>query len=160
MPKGTIISSAEAKAGVIDFGLDLPHSVYKITEEKAPSDYYENNTEYEIDLSYTDPTNNNQTADLSIFDTRLAHFAKVMMRIKPVFKSKSKSNYITEDNGENGYSILLVSDGSALPVSTAYNTWFCLFVSSILLVAGSLLTVFYLIKRRKVMKEKERSRYE
>ena len=160
VPKGTIISSAEAKAGVIDFGPDLPHSVYKITEEKAPSDYYENNTEYEIDLSYTDPTINNQTADLSIFDTRLAHFAKVMMRIKPVFKSKSKSNYITEDNGENGYSILLVSDGSALPVSTAYNTWFCLFVSSILLVAGSLLTVFYLIKRRKVMKEKERSRYE
>ena len=149
VPKGTLISQAEAFDGEVDFGLDLPHSVYKITEEKAPADYYENDEEYEIDLSYTDSAIKNLTADLSIFDTRLPHFAKVMMKVKPAFKSKSKSNYITEDYGENGYSVLLISDSSALPVSSASNMWFCIFASSILLIAGSLLTMFVLIKKRK-----------
>ena len=148
-PKGTLISQTEAVDGVIDFTPDLPHSVYKITEEKAPADYYENGEEYEIDLSYTDSAVRNLTADLSIFDTRLPHFAKVMMKVKPAFKSKSKSNYITEDYGEDGYSILLISDGSALPVSSPSNMWFCIFASSILLLAGSFLTMFVLIKKRK-----------
>ena len=154
-PKGTLISQTEAKEGKVDFGLDLPHAVYKITEEKAPSDYYENDEEYAIDLSYTDSTIKNLTAELSIYDTRLPHFAKVMMKVKPAFKSKSKSNYITEDNGEGGYSILLISDGTTLPVSTTSNMWFCLFASSILLLAGSFITMFILIKRKR-----ERRKYE
>ena len=148
-PKGTLISDTEAVNGKIDFALDLPHAVYKITEEKAPADYFENDEEYEIDLSYTDSTVNNLTADLNIFDTRLPHFAKVMMKVKPAFKSKSKSNYITEDYGEDGYSVLLISDGPALPVSSTSNMWFCIFASSILLLAGSFLTLFVLIKKRK-----------
>ena len=148
-PKGTLISKTEAVGGVIDFALDLPHSVYKITEEKAPADYYENDEEYVIDLSYTDSAVKNLTADLSIFDTRLPHFAKVMMRVKPAFKSKSKSNYITEDYGEGGYSVLLISDGPTLPVGATFNMWFCIFASSILLLAGSFLTIFVLIKKRK-----------
>ena len=148
-PKGTLISETEAVDGVVDFALDLPHSVYKITEEKAPADYHENDEEYEIDLSYTDSTVKNLTADLSIFDTRLPHFAKVMMKVKPAFKSKSKSNYITEDYGEGGYSVLLISDGPTLPVGATFNMWFCIFASSILLLAGSILTIFVLIKKRK-----------
>ena len=155
VPKGTLISQTEAKEGRVDFNLDLPHAVYKITEEKAPSDYYENDEEYAIDLSYTDSTIKNFTADLSIYDTRLPHFAKVMMKVKPAFKSKSNSNYITEDNGEGGYSILLISDGTTLPVSTTSNMWFCLFASSILLLAGSFITMFILIKRKR-----ERRKYE
>ena len=155
VPKGTLISQTEAKEGRVDFNLDLPHAVYKITEEKAPSDYYENDEEYAIDLSYTDSTIKNFNADLSIYDTRLPHFAKVMMKVKPAFKSKSNSNYITEDNGEGGYSILLISDGTTLPVSTTSNMWFCLFASSILLLAGSFITMFILIKRKR-----ERRKYE
>ena len=149
VPKGTLISQTEAVDGVIDFALDLPHAVYKITEEKAPADYYENDEEYEIDLSYTDSAVKNLAADLNIFDSRLPHFAKVMMRVKPAFKSKSKSNYITEDYGEDGYSVLLISDGPALPVSSTSNMWFCIFASSILLLAGSFLTVFVFIKRER-----------
>ena len=155
VPKGTLIFQTEAKEGRVDFNLDLPHAVYKITEEKAPSDYYENDEEYAIDLSYTDSTIKNFNADLSIYDTRLPHFAKVMMKVKPAFKSKSNSNYITEDNGEGGYSILLISDGTTLPVSTTSNMWFCLFASSILLLAGSFITMFILIKRKR-----ERRKYE
>ena len=157
--KGTLISYTEAKDGKVDFGLDLPHSVYIITEEKAPSDYFENDEEYVIDLSYTDSTVKNLTADLNIFDTRLPHFAKVMMKVKPVFKSKSKSNYITEDNGEGGYSVLLISDGEILPATATANTWLCLFASSILLLAGGFLTMFILIKRQKTIK-RERKKYE
>ena len=154
-PKGTLISQTEAVDGTVDFGLDLPHSVYKITEEKAPADYYENDEEYEVDFSYTDSTINNLNAELNIYDKRLPHFAKVMMRVKPAFKSKSKSNYITEDNGEGGYSIILYSDGPTLPVSTASNMWFCLFASSMLLLAGSFITMVILIKRKR-----ERRKYE
>ena len=148
-PKGTLISQTEAVDGTVDFGLDLPHSVYKITEEKAPADYYENDEEYEVDFSYTDSTINNLNAELNIYDKRLPHFAKVMMRVKPAFKSKGKSNYITEDNGEGGYSIILYSDGPTLPVSTASNMWFCLFASSMLLLAGSFITMVILIKRKR-----------
>ena len=159
LQKGTLISSAQAIDGAVDFGLDLPHSAYKITEERAPYDYNENDEEYEIDLNYTDSSVNNLTADLSIFDKRLPHFAKVMMKVKPAFKSKSKSNYITEDNGENGYSILLVSDGCTMPVSTTPNMWLCLFASSILIFAGSFITMVLLIKKRKAVK-RERIKYE
>ena len=147
--KGTLISFAEAVDGAIDFGCDLPHSKYKITEENAPADYYENDEEYEIDLNYSDSGIKNLTADLSIADKRLPHFAKVMMKVKPAFKSKSKSNYITEDYGEDGYSVLLISDGPTLPVSSSPNMWFCIFASSILLLAGGFLTMFIFIKRRK-----------
>ena len=156
MPKGTLISSAEADDGVIDFKLDLPHSVYKITEEKAPSDYFENDDEYVIDLSYTNSDIRILTAELAIFDKRLPHFAKVMMKVKPAFKNKSKSNYITEDNGKGGYSVLLISDGATLGEETTFNMWFCLYASSILLLLGSFITTVILIKRRKAIKERKK----
>ena len=156
VPKGTLISQTEAVDGAVNFGLDLPHAIYKITEEKAPADYYENDEEYAVDLSYSDSTIKNLNAELNIFDKRLPHFAKVMMRVKPAFKSKSKSNYITEDNGEGGYSILLISEEPTLPVSSTSNMWFCLFASSILLLAGSLITMIILIKRRKAVKERKK----
>ena len=156
VPKGMLISQTEAVDGAVNFGLDLPHAIYKITEEKAPADYYENDEEYAVDLSYSDSTIKNLNAELNIFDKRLPHFAKVMMRVKPAFKSKSKSNYITEDNGEGGYSILLISEEPTLPVSSTSNMWFCLFASSILLLAGSFITMIILIKRRKAVKERKK----
>lgn len=156
VPKGTLISSAEADDGIIDFKLDLPHSVYKITEEKAPSDYFENDEEYVIDLSYNDSNIRILTAELAIFDKRLPHFAKVMMKVKPAFKNKSKSNYITEDNGKGGYSVLLISDGATLGEETTFNMWFCLYASSILLLLGSFITTVILIKRRKAIKERKK----
>ena len=154
--KGTKIATAEAKEGVIEFGLDLPHSLYIVQESEPPVDYYKNDKEYEIDLSYSDSTLRQLVADLNVFDKRFPHFAKVTMKLSPAFKVKNRNNYITEDNGEDGYSILLISDGSSLPVRDSLNLWmYLLFGSAALMVGGIVVTVIFYRRKKLAVKKSE-----
>lgn len=154
LKKGDLIKSAEAKDGVVDFGLDLPHSFYTVKEDVPPTDYYKNEDAYDIDLSYTDSTLKQLVADFNIFDKRLPHYAKVSFVLKSVNAKKSRNNYITEDNGESGYSILLISDGTGASVRTSLNIWFYALIASIFFMVGGIVTT--VIYFRKKVKAKRR----
>lgn len=150
LKKGDLIKSAEAKDGVIEFGLDLPHSLYTVKEDVPPTDYYKNEDAYDIDLSYTDSTLKQIVADFNIFDKRLPHYAKVSFVLKSVNAKKSRNNYITEDNGESGYSVLLISDGTGASVRTSLNVWFYALIASIFFMVGGIVTTaIYVTKKVK-----------
>ena len=156
VPANTELGSVAAKNGLIDFGLDLPFAKYKVIETSAPNDYEKNSTEYNLDIAYTDPTIKVLTCDFTIYNKRVPHFAKVTMVLGATKTKGGRNNYVTEDNGEDGYSILLVSDGSIPSQEEMFNTGFALFIgASIWLLAGITIAVYSIRKKHRAKIRKD-----
>lgn len=106
--KDTKIASAKAMGGVVDFGLDLPHGKYYITESEGIHDHYDNDEIYQVDGTYRNQEIRNLGIDLVIYNDKKPGLGKVMMKVAGASFKKNKNNYITGDTlGSTGYSVLI-----------------------------------------------------
>ncbi len=106
--KDTKIASAKAVGGVVDFGLDLPHGKYYITESEGIHDHYDNDEIYQVDGTYRNQEIRNLGIDLVIYNDKKPGLGKVMMKVAGASFKKNKNNYITGDTlGSTGYSVLI-----------------------------------------------------
>lgn len=106
VPKDELLAKTEAKDGEVKFELDLPHGEYYVRELEAVPGYRKSNEIYELNAVYGQIPEDGIKA--TIYNTRIVEETPPTIPETPKkVLSAKKNNYITEDEGGNGYSVLI-----------------------------------------------------
>lgn len=107
--KGEYLGTTVTKIdGTGKFNLDLTNGLYAVKESKAPDGYFVNSEVNQTKLQY-DSSNQNLVESVIFYDEKMPVLNKTNgTAVKGATKKKvTKNNYRTDDNGTEGYSILL-----------------------------------------------------
>jgi len=106
--KDTLLASAEAKDGKVDFGLDLPHGKYYAKESASIGGYYKTDKIYHLDGTYTSQDIELLAIDCTINNEKIPELGRLVLKMGNKFFQRGENNYITGDvEGTTGYSVLI-----------------------------------------------------
>lgn len=106
VPADTLLAKAASKEGNIAFDLDLPHGVYVVKETEGIPGYLLNGSAYEIQALYE--TVPKEGIRCTILNSKKPEEHPAPEPENPTkVLGTSKNNYVTEDEGKGGYSVLI-----------------------------------------------------